>query len=126
MKINHCLFLDRKDLRQGLKVITDAIEEVKSGYSIFIYPEGTRSKDGKLGDFIAGSFKIATRTDCPIIPVAITGSDDVFEKHIPFIRSSKVTIRYGEPIIPSQLEQEQKKKINEYTKGVIAEMLQQN
>lgn len=126
MKINHCLFLDRKDLRQGLKVITDAIEEVKRGYSIFIYPEGTRSKDGKLGDFKAGSFKIATRTDCPIIPVAISGSDDVFEKHIPFIRSSKVTIRYGEPIIPSQLEPEQKKKINEYTKGVIAEMLQQN
>ncbi|MCR5640759.1 MAG: 1-acyl-sn-glycerol-3-phosphate acyltransferase [Lachnospiraceae bacterium] len=126
MTINHCLFLDRKDLRQGLKVITDAIEEVRRGYSIFIYPEGTRSKDGKLGDFKAGSFKISTRTDCPIIPVAITNSSDVFEDHLPFIKPTKVIIRYGAPIIPSQLAPEDKKHINDYTRGIIAGMLEDN
>ena len=126
MVINHCLFLDRDDLRQGLKVITDAIELVKQGVSIFIYPEGTRSKDGKLGEFKAGSFKIATRTNCPIIPVAITRSADILENHMPFIHSTNVVIRYGEPIIPSQLEPEQKKHINDYTKEIIADMLKEN
>ena len=126
MKINHCLFLDRSDIRQGLKVITDAIELVKSGISIFIYPEGTRSKDGTLGEFKAGSFKISTRTDCPIIPVAISRSADVLENHMPFVRSTHVVIRYGEPIVPSVLEPEQKKKINDYTRNIIADMLAEN
>ena len=126
MKINHCLFLDRKDLRQGLKVITDAIELIKTGISIFIYPEGTRSKDGSLGEFKAGSFKIATRTDCPIIPVAISHSADVLENHMPFIRRTHVVIRYGEPIVPSALAPEDKKKINDYTRNIIAGMLEEN
>lgn len=126
MTINHCLFLDRKDIRQGMQVILEAIEKVKSGISIFIYPEGTRSKDGTLGDFKAGSFKIATRTNCPIIPVAIIGSDDVFENHIPFVRRSNVVIQYGEPIYPDQLDPEDKKRINIYTRNIIARMLEEN
>jgi 1-acyl-sn-glycerol-3-phosphate acyltransferase len=119
MKINHCLFLDRKDLRQGLKVITDAIEEVKRGYSIFIYPEGTRSKDGKLGDFKAGSFKIATRTDCPIIPVAITGTDNILENHFPWIKRAKVSITYGKPIPTASLTSEEQKALPQTVRDEI-------
>ena len=72
MRRLHCEFLDRHDIKQGLKVILSCIEKVKRGISIFIFPEGTRSRTGELAEFKGGSFKIATRTNCPIIPVAIS------------------------------------------------------
>ena len=65
MRRLYCLFLDRKDLKQGLKVILTAIDQVKSGISICIFPEGTRNKDAEHPDtllpFKEGSFKIAQK-----------------------------------------------------------------
>jgi 1-acyl-sn-glycerol-3-phosphate acyltransferase len=80
------LFLDRKDTKQGLKIILKAIDYVKEGISIFVFPEGTRSKDGKMIPFKAGAFKISTKTGCPIIPVVLSGTADIFENHLPKIK----------------------------------------
>ena len=80
MKRLHCLFLDRNDLKQGLKTILTAIGKVKSGISICIFPEGTRNKNEDELDmlpFHEGSFKIAAKANCPIIPMAISGSADI-------------------------------------------------
>lgn len=117
------LTFDRKDPHSGMHMIMDAIEEIKTGYSIFIFPEGTRSHTGEMGEFKAGSFKIATRTNCPIIPVAISGTADIFENHMPVIRPNTVTITFGEPIIPSELSVENKKHIGDFVKKKIADML---
>lgn len=119
----HCLFLDRDSTRDGLKVILKAIEYIKSGISVFIYPEGTRSRDGALHEFKAGSFKIATKTDCPIIPVAVKNTAAVFEEHLPLLKATDVTISYGAPIIPSELDEDKKKHIGNYVHGVIEDML---
>ena len=60
MRYLYCLFLDRKDIKQGMKTILQAIEYVKQGVSIFIFPEGTRNKGEELSilPFKEGSFKI--------------------------------------------------------------------
>jgi 1-acyl-sn-glycerol-3-phosphate acyltransferase len=95
MRLVNCLFLDRKDIKAGLKTILEAVGYVKQGISIWIFPEGTRneSKDNtELMVFHEGSMKIADKSGCPVIPVAITGTRDIFENHIPWIRPSKVTI----------------------------------
>lgn len=123
MKRLYCLSLDRSDTRQGLKVILTAIDYIKEGISVFIFPEGTRSKDGTLGEFHAGSFKVATKTGCPIIPVAIKGTSAVLEDHLPLIKSSAVSITYGEPIDPAALTPDEKKHIADYTRNRIADML---
>lgn len=66
------LFMDREDPREGLKVINEVAEQVKSGRNYLIFPEGTRSKNGnKMGEFKGGSFKAATKAKCPIVPMAI-------------------------------------------------------
>ena len=84
MKNLHCLFLDRKDIKQGLKTILTAIEKVKSGISICIFPEGTRNRvNDTFMEFHEGSFKIAEKTGCPIIPMSINNSAQIFEDHIP-------------------------------------------
>lgn len=117
-----CLFLDRSDIRKGMEMILTAIDKVKNGISIFIYPEGTRNKtDLPLGEFKKGSFKIAQKTDCPIVPVVINRSDEIFEKHLPFIKSTPVTIEYCKPIIMSELPKEDQKNIDQYVKKIVEE-----
>ena len=79
-----CLFLDRSDIRKGLEMVLTAIDKVKNGISIFIYPEGTRNKtDQPLGEFHKGSFKIAQKSGCPIVPVVVNHTRDCFENHMP-------------------------------------------
>lgn len=122
-----CLFLDRKDIRKGLEMILTAIDKVKNGISIFIYPEGTRNKtDQPLGEFHKGSFKIAQKTNCPIIPVVVTHTDDILEKHAPFIKSTHVTIEYCKPVILSDLSKEDQKNIDQYVKNIIEETYLKN
>ena len=129
MKRLHCLFLDRTDLKQGLKTILTAIEKVKSGISICIFPEGTRNKNDDELDmlpFHEGSFKIATKSGCPIIPMAISGSADIWESHFPKMKSTHVILEYGKPIYADQLEKEDKKHLGAYTQNIIHDMLVKN
>lgn len=109
MELLNCLLLDRSDIKQGLKTILSGIEQVKNGISIFIFPEGTRSQTDEMLEFKEGSLKIADKSGCAIIPVAIKGTDNVWEKHVPFIRPAEVHIHFGEPIYPKQLSRDEKK-----------------
>lgn len=129
MRYLHCLFLDRKDIKEGMKTILTAIEKVKSGISICIFPEGTRNKgtdELELLPFHDGSFKIATKSGCPIIPMAISNSAEIFENHFPKIKPCKVVVEYGKPIYPDELPREDKKRLGAYTQGIILEMLKKN
>lgn len=129
MRYLHCLFLDRKDIRQGLKTILEAIEKISSGISIFIFPEGTRSKtdsDLEMLPFHDGSFKIASKANCPVIPVAISNTSRLFEDHFPIVKPGHVIIEYGKPVYLNELEKEQKKHPGAYVQNIILEMLKKN
>lgn len=129
MKYLHCLFLDRKDIKQGLKTILTAIEKVKSGISICIFPEGTRNTNEnelELLPFHEGSFKISTKSGCPIIPMAINNSAKIFEAHFPKIKSTHVVLEYGKPIYVKELSKEDQKHLGAYTQNMIHEMLEKN
>ncbi len=123
MKLVNCFFLDRDNMKEGMKTILSAIDDIKHGYSVFVMPEGTRNHNKELLPFKEGSFKIADKTGCPIVPVAIWKSDEIFEMHIPKVRRTKVTITYGAPILPSQLEKEDQKHLGTYVQNVLASML---
>ena len=72
--------IDRDDVRQGMQVITDVSNEVISGRNYIIFAEGTRSKNGnEVQEFKAGSFKAATRSKCPIVPIALVDSFKPFD-----------------------------------------------
>lgn len=126
MRFLQCLFLDREDIKQGLKTILKGIEQVKAGYSVFISPEGTRSQTSEMLPFKEGSFKIAEKTGCAIIPVSISNTDEVFEKHVPWVHRAHVIIEYGKPIYPKELSKEQQKFLGSYVQGIIRETLQRN
>ncbi len=127
MKNIHCLFLDRKDIRQGMKVILKAIQYVKEdGISVCIFPEGTRSRTGELLPFKEGSFKIASKSGCKIVPIAITGSSAIFEDHFPLLKKGKVIVEYGKPFTIAELSPEDQKFPGRYTHDLIASMLEKH
>jgi 1-acyl-sn-glycerol-3-phosphate acyltransferase len=120
MKRLHCLFLDRNDPRDGLNMILNAIELLKQGISVFIFPEGTRSKNGELLEFKAGAVKMATKTGCKIIPIAIEGTRDALENHFPFVRSAHAQVTILPPVDTKTLAPEEKKHLADYLRGQIA------
>lgn len=128
MRYLYCLFLDRDDVRAGLKTILTAIEQVKNGISIFIFPEGTRNKGEELSvlPFHDGSFKIAEKTGCAVIPVSINNSVQILEAHFPFIRKTHVVLEYGEPIYPNTLDKEAKKQLGTYCHNLIEATIKKN
>lgn len=127
MKNLHCLFLNRENLKEGMKTILAAMEKIKSGISICIFPEGTRSKiEGEFLSFHQGSFKIAEKTGCPIIPIALNNTADIFEDHLPFIKKTHVVIEYGKPIDMSLMNRDEKKKISDTVLEEIKQMYFKN
>lgn len=122
MRYINCLFLNRTDVKEGLKTILRAIELVKQGTSIFIFPEGTRCEDDELLPFKEGSLKIAEKTGCPVVPVAITGTENVFEKQFPRIRKCTVVYEFGKPIDLKSLDKETKRHSGAYVRDIIIGM----
>lgn len=123
----HCLFLNREDIREGLKTILAGIDNIKNGISMCIFPEGTRNKTNDLLlPFKEGSFKMADKTGCAIVPMALTNSAEIFENHFPFIKSTHVILEYGTPIYLNELDKDTKKKIGAHCHDIIEEMLIKN
>ncbi len=122
MKNIHCLFLDRKNIKEGLKTILAGVEEVKNGYSLCIFPEGTRNKvDDTFLPFHEGSFKIAEKGGVPIVPMTIVNSAAIFENHLPKIKRATVIIDFSSPISISELDKETRKSLGTYVSGIIQE-----
>ncbi len=127
MKQIYCLFLDRSSLEDGLRVITQAIDYVKSGINYMVFPEGTRNKEeGTLLPFHAGSFKIATRTGAPIIPLTIVNTGDIFDPHIPEVHPAHVIIDFGEPIETKTIKASERKLLPEKVRDIIQETYQKD
>ena len=128
MKFVYCLFLDRENPKEGLKTILQAIEYIKKGISICIFPEGTRNKGEELSllPFKEGAFKIATKPGCPIIPISMNNTQAIFEAQFPRIKKVHVVLEYGKPIYPNELDKETKKHIGTYVQNIIDETIHKN
>lgn len=79
MKHMYCIFMDRSSLRKSSEAIIRGIKVLKDGHSLVIFPEGTRSNGISMGALKAGSFKLATKSKQPIIPITINGSYKIME-----------------------------------------------
>mgnify|MGYP001051702847 CR=1 FL=1 len=122
MKNIHCLFLDRDNIKEGLKTILTGVEKAKNGISLCIFPEGTRNKvNDTFLPFHEGSFKIAEKGGIPVVPMVIVNSAGVFEDHLPRIKKETVTIEFLEPVYMDQMDRADWKKMGSYVSGLISE-----
>ncbi|MDR1389000.1 MAG: 1-acyl-sn-glycerol-3-phosphate acyltransferase [Treponema sp.] len=104
------LFIDRRHPRRALRTIDTGVKKLRAGGGMLIFPEGTRSRGGGLAPFHPGSLRLAAQSLVPIVPVAITGSFDVFEKDYR-IAAVPVSIRFLPVINPLDIPPEDRKQV---------------
>lgn len=120
MEIIDCVFLDRSDARKGMIAVRESINILKRGRSLFIFPEGTRSKNGEIGEFKSGSLLIATKAKVPVVPFLVEGTSELFEKNGYRVKPGKARITFYPPIATDNMTREE---VNSLTETVRNELI---
>jgi len=97
-----CIPIDRDNVRQSLASLRQAAEQIRSGNSIVVFPEGTRSADGMLQELKTGPFYLAEMARVPIVPVGIRGTGRALAKSRVLVHPARVDVTIGEPILPGR------------------------
>jgi 1-acyl-sn-glycerol-3-phosphate acyltransferase len=123
MRAGKFIFIDRKNAVSARRTIALAVQRIRAGQSVVIYPEGTRTRDGTLGAFKKGGFHLAMDAGVEIVPVAIRGTRAVMPPGSMLIRAGEVTLTVGEPIPTAGLTAADRQRLVDEVRGKIAEML---
>lgn len=115
--------VDRSHGRQAMKSLLEAARRIANGASVVIFPEGTRSPDGKLRDFKSGSVFLALKAGVPLVPVAILGTHEILAKGKLLARPGKVLIRVGNPIETKDFKPAQKQELLEVLRQAVADLM---
>lgn len=126
MRNLYCLFLDRADIKEGLKTILQGIEYINQGVSIVIFPEGTRAETDELLPFHEGSLKFAEKTGCKIIPLVQNNTRACLENNKHGVKRARTILEFGEPIDIKLLSKEDRKFLGAYVKARIEEIQVRN
>lgn len=124
MKVMNCVFMDRNNPRESIGAIKRGIELLKQGYSLVIFPEGTRSEDGRLGTFKAGGLKLATKSKVDVVPITIDGTIDIMRKNSLLIKPAKVRVTVY-PVIDMNEFSGDTKELTDELEKIISSNLQQ-
>jgi len=93
--------VDRDNRDAGLSAVRDAVKAIEQGLNMTIYVEGKRSFDGRLLPFKKGPFYLAEECKVPVVPITISGTEDVMPKARFAIRPGTVTVQFHDPIEPA-------------------------
>lgn len=122
LKCIKAFYIDRSNVKQSMQVILKVIEQVKLGRNYVIFAEGTRSKNGNNTlEFKGGSFKVATKTKCPIVPVALVNSFIPFDSKT--IKQITVQVHYLKPLMYEDYKEMKTTEIAEYVRTEIQKVL---
>ncbi|ACO83764.1 lysophospholipid acyltransferase family protein [Clostridium botulinum] len=124
MKEMKCVFMDRQNVRAAVKTINEGVENLKNGYSMLIFPEGTRSRGENLGEFKKGSMKLGIKAGVPIVPIAINGTYNVLEANGRKIKAADVDLIICPPIYPNELSKEEQNNLSQTIKDIIQKELE--
>lgn len=113
--------MDLNNPRSAARELIKSKGWLEKGFSILIFPEGTRSVDGKIGPFNNGAFRLALNSGYPILPVTLVGTHYVIPKHTLFIIPSRVTMVLGKPMETSHLRKEDLPKFSDDIRNQMVE-----
>lgn len=119
----HCIFIDRDDPRQSMDCLKQAQKLLSEGYSVVIFPEGTRNYGGELKEFKAGAIRVATKGKVPIVPVCIDGSYTIMEKNNMWIHPGKVKITIMPSIPTETMSKEEVRALPDQLREMLASQL---
>lgn len=116
------VFIERDDARASLQAINEGIKKIENGYSLVIFPEGTRSKGNAPGEFKKGSLKLATKPGVPIVPVTINGSYRMFEEK-GYLKGANIDMIVHPPIETRGMSRQDEKELTEKVEKIIIDGL---
>jgi 1-acyl-sn-glycerol-3-phosphate acyltransferase len=119
----HFIPVDRSARDAAIASVEKATEALKAGQSVLIYPEGTRSPDGRLQEFKKGAVVMAIKAGVPIVPMACSGAHRIMEKHSMVIHAGEILVEFLEPIDASKYSLDERDKLNEHVRRAMAEGL---
>src|SRR5262245_44528092 len=119
----HFIPVERGNHESALASLEKATEAMKGGQSFLIYPEGTRSDDGRLGEFKRGAVVMAIKAGVPIVPMVCAGAHKVMQKRSLVIHPGVITVEFLEPIDASEYSFEQREELNARVKAAMATAL---
>lgn len=116
------IYINRQSPRESIKTIQQAVEKINGGYSILIFPEGTRSLKSKMNSFKKGSMKLAIKSKTCIVPITIDGSYNVIEVGTK-VMGNKINMVIHKPIYVNLLSKEEKEDLAKYVQNIIEDEL---
>jgi 1-acyl-sn-glycerol-3-phosphate acyltransferase len=122
MRVASFIPVDRGS-KEAIQSIDAAVKVLQSGVSLLIFPEGTRSPDGRLRRFRKGAFTIAVRSGVPIVPTSMAGTQKIMRKGERLLRPGAVTVRFGPPIDPSRYEMNERLELVSVVEKAVAAAL---
>lgn len=124
MKMGGFVYVRRGDSESRHRAVGDAVDRLRDGISIAIFPEGTRSRDGSLGPFRPGSFRIALEAGVPVVPITVHGARELMPRGRVGIRPGTVHLRVAAPIAPAETsDTEGRRKLLEDVRAVMIRQL---
>ncbi len=115
--------MDRTHGRKALKSLNKAAEKIAGGTSVIIFPEGTRSRDGRLHPFKTGAIMLAIKAGVPVVPIGINGTYSILPKGRILAGSGDVVIRVGTPIPTADFTSHDKQKLARHLHDRVGELL---
>lgn len=122
MRALKCVSIDRADQRSSRESLQHAADEVRAGNTILVFPEGTRSPDGKLLPLKKGPFHLVQSAQVPVLPVGIRGTRASLAKSGVFVRPAKVHVTIGSPILPMGTGQAARERLREKVAEALNEL----
>ncbi|WP_246599300.1 lysophospholipid acyltransferase family protein [Clostridium lacusfryxellense] len=119
MREIHCVFMDRENPREALKAISEGVENLKNGYSMLIFPEGTRSRSNNIGEFKKGSMRLAIKAGVPIVPVTLYDTYKAMEGNNGKIKKANAKIIFDKPIYLGEMTKEEKANVSDRVQDII-------
>lgn len=115
--------VDRSNSREAMRSLDAAAARIAAGKSVLIFPEGTRSADGRLGDFKGGAVLLAIKAGAPVVPLGFNGSHQILPKGKWLPDSGEIVIRFGRPIETRGLKSKDKQKLADDLRLAVADLL---
>ncbi len=123
MKRAGYICIDRSNQKSAFESLKKAAEIIRSGVSVMIFPEGTRTRDGKIGSFKKGGFVLAVESGVPILPIIIRGTYSVMSRNRLLIKPGKVTLEILRPVETSGFTKETKDQLMEKIRNIMCEYI---
>jgi len=120
MRLAQFVLVDREDKEAAASSVDKAVALLKQGTSFAVYPEGTRSPDGRLRPFKRGAFVMAIQTGVPVVPVSIVGAQTLMRKGDWRLYPGEVIVRFGPAVDASKYSMEQRGELRARVEALVA------